>query len=281
MTNFYGESTTFFQDLGHGVFADRTAALGLAAPSRSKLGFGIAFLDANNDGRLDLLTANGHVTDYRPEFAYTMPAQLLIGDGRRRLTDISDRAGPPFQALHLGRGLAIGDLDNDGRTDALLVAADEPLVLLHNVTDGGHSLTVRLEGTASNRDAVGARVTVTAFGRRQVITRFGGGSYLSAADPRIHVGLGRAGRAELVEVAWPSGRIDRHRDLIADRAYLLREGETTARPLSGWDISWRLDQKPVFLEENGFPTLVWRSHPSSLWYSLGETPITLRNWRLK
>ena len=164
VTNFYGESTTFFQDLGHGVFADRTAALGLAAPSRSKLGFGIAFLDANNDGRLDLLTANGHVTDYRPEFAYTMPAQLLIGDGRRRLTDISDRAGPPFQALHLGRGLAIGDLDNDGRTDALLVAADEPLVLLHNVTDGGHSLTLRLEGTASNRDAVGARVTLTALG---------------------------------------------------------------------------------------------------------------------
>ena len=83
VTNFYGESTTFYRNLGGGIFADHTAAVGLAAPSRYLLGFGIAFLDANNDGRLDLATANGHVNDIRPEFPYAMPAQLLLGDRRR------------------------------------------------------------------------------------------------------------------------------------------------------------------------------------------------------
>ena len=118
VTNFFGESTSLYHNLGSGLFADWTAAVGLAAPSRYLLGFGIAFLDANNDGRLDLLTANGHVGDYRPDIPYAMPARFLIGGERGRLTDVSTRAGPPFQVPYLGRGLAAGDLDNDGRVDA-------------------------------------------------------------------------------------------------------------------------------------------------------------------
>ena len=119
VTNFYGESTTLFHNLGGGLFADHTAAVGLAAPSRYLLGFGIAFLDVNNDGRLDLMTANGHVNDYRPEVPYAMPVQLLLGGPGGRLTDVSARAGPPFLVPHIGRGLAVGDLDNDGRVDAV------------------------------------------------------------------------------------------------------------------------------------------------------------------
>ncbi|HLH28047.1 MAG TPA: VCBS repeat-containing protein, partial [Acidimicrobiales bacterium] len=155
VTNFFGESTSLYHNLGSGLFADRTAGVGLAAPSRYLLGFGIAFLDANNDGRLDLMTANGHVSDYRPDIPYAMPAQLLIGGERGRLTDVSAQAGPPFQVPLLGRGLAAGDLDNDGRVDALIGAQDEPLVYFHNRTAGGHFVTIRLEGTASNRDGVG------------------------------------------------------------------------------------------------------------------------------
>jgi hypothetical protein len=205
--------------------------VGLAAPSRDRLGFGIAFPDVNNDGRLDLLTANGHVNDFRPEVPYAMPAQLLVGGGDGRLSDVTARAGPPLLVPHLGRGLAVGDLDNDGRLDALLVADNEPLVYLHNRTAGGHSLTIRLEGTTSNRDGVGARVTVDAGGTRRVAQRLGGGSFLSASDGRLHFGLGDATRVDRVEVRWPSGRVDRFRDLAADKGYRLREGDPGPAPL--------------------------------------------------
>jgi enediyne biosynthesis protein E4 len=151
------------------------------------------------------------------------------------MTDVTEQAGPPFAQLHVGRGLAIGDLDNDGRTDAVMVAHNEPLVALHNQTEPrGHFATFRLEGTRSNRDGVGARVTIAAGGRRQVRERIGGGSYASAADPRLHFGLGSARTVESVEVRWPSGQVDRYGQLAADTGYFLREGETRARPLAGF-----------------------------------------------
>jgi hypothetical protein len=234
VTNFYGESTTFFHNLGQGAFADRTAALGLAAPSRYLLGFGIAFLDVDNDGRLDLMTANGHINDYRPSLPYAMPIQLLLGSPDGRLRDVSSQAGPPFLAPHVGRGLAAGDLDNDGRIDALVVAHNEPLVFLHNRTRPGHFLTVALEGTVSNHDGVGAGVVVVAGSERRVAQRVGGGSYESAGDPRLHFGLGDVRRVELLEVCWPSGRVDRYRNLPADTGHLLREGTSEARSLPGW-----------------------------------------------
>ncbi len=234
VTNFFNESTTFFHNLGGGQFADHTAAVGLASPSRDRLGFGIAFLDVNNDGRLDLMTANGHVNDYRPEVPYAMPVQLLLGGSGGWLTDVSARAGPPLLVSHIGRGLAIGDLDNDGRVDAILVADNEPLVYLHNRTTGGRFVTIALEGTVSNRDGVGARVVVEAGGSRQVAQRLGGGSFLSASDGRLHFGLGDAARLDRLEVRWPSGRVDSFRDLGADKGYLLREGDPRPTPLPGW-----------------------------------------------
>jgi enediyne biosynthesis protein E4 len=153
-----------------------------------------------------------------------MPVQLLIGGPGGWLTDVTARAGQPFLVPHLGRGLAIGDLDNDGRFDALLVADNEPLVYLHNRTAGGHYLTIVLEGTKSNRDGVGARVTIRCGGRARMSERTGGGSYQSASDPRVHFGLGAERRVDSVEVRWPSGQIDRHGALAADREYRLREG---------------------------------------------------------
>jgi enediyne biosynthesis protein E4 len=233
VTNYYGESTTLYQNLGKGLFSDKTAATGLAAPSRLLLGFGIAFFDLNNDGRLDLLTANGH-TDDMGDTPYRMPALLLAGAGGGRLVDISGAAGPAIPVGRLGRGLAVGDLDNDGRVDALLVAQNEPLVFLHNRTErAGHWVTFRLEGRRSNRDAVGARVTLRAGDRRQAAYRFGGGSYLSASDARIHFGLGASERVDEVEVRWPSGQIDRHPDLAADAIYHLREGDAAAKRILG------------------------------------------------
>ncbi|MGP0068510.1 MAG: FG-GAP-like repeat-containing protein [Isosphaeraceae bacterium] len=236
VTNYYGQSTTFFRNLGQGLFTDHTAAIGLAAPSRHRLGFGAAFLDANNDGWLDLLTANGHVSDQRPLFPYRMTPQLFLGSPSGKLADVTARAGPPFQQARVGRGLAVGDLDNDGRLDAVMVAQNDSLVFFHNQTDPGrgHSVVIGLEGTRSNRDGVGALVLVTAGGRTQVAQRCGGGSYQSACDPRLHFGLGSSDRVESVEVRWPSGRVDRFRDLPADTGYLIREAEPKARPLTGF-----------------------------------------------
>jgi enediyne biosynthesis protein E4 len=193
--------------------------------SRYRLGFGAAFLDTRNLGRLDLATANGHVVDARPTAPFAMPAQLLLGSDDGRLVDATDVAGPPWSVPRVARGLAVGDLDNDGRLDLAIVAQDGPLVFAHNQSPPRHFLTLALEGRASNRDAVGARVLVQSGPRRQVAWRTGGGSYLSASDPRLHFGLGGADRVDILEVTWPSGKVDRFTALAADRAYHIREGD--------------------------------------------------------
>jgi len=232
VTNYFGESTTFYHNLGRGFFADHTLAIGLTAPTRRLLGFGVAFLDVNNDGWLDLLSANGHVLDSRPTYPWTMPLQLLLARPGGRLTDVSEASGTPFHPLHLGRGLAVGDLDNDGRLDAVVVVQNEPLVFLHNRTEPRrHFIRFRLAGTRSNRDAVGARVTVSCVGRKRVAFRVGGSSFQSSSDPRIHFGLGEETRIDSVEVSWPSGRVDRHSGLAADHEYFVREGEA---PMASW-----------------------------------------------
>jgi tetratricopeptide (TPR) repeat protein len=235
VTNFINQSTTLYHNHGGGVFSDRSAEAGLAASTRMVLGFGLAALDANNDGWLDLVQANGHVGDYRPAIPYAMRAQLFLGDGRARLIDVSDRAGPAWQPLRLGRGLAIGDFDNDGQTDVLIVGENSSLAFLHNQSAASnHWLILALEGTASNRDAVGARVAVTTAGRTLVAARFGGGSYLSASDRRLHFGLGSVRSVDRVEVAWPSGRRDTYQTLAADGGYSLREGDSAPKPLAGF-----------------------------------------------
>ncbi len=234
VTNFYGESTTFFHNLGGGLFGDETASIGLSAASRFLLGFGISLFDANNDGRLDLATANGHVLDDRPKFPYEMPTLLMLGGEQGRLTDVTEKAGAPWRVPRVGRGLAAGDLDNDGRVDLLILPQKSALGYFHNRTSEGHSITFLLEGKTSNRDAVGARVTVVSGARRQVAQRTGGGSFQSSRDPRLHFGLGSDAQVAEVEVRWPSGHVDRYADLKADSGYHLREGDSTPRPLIGF-----------------------------------------------
>ena len=232
VTNFFGESTSFFQGLGDGLFVDHTSAVGLGVATRGRLGFGIALLDADNDGRPDLATANGHVNDLRPNYPYRMPAQLLLNGDDGRLIDVTNRAGEAWRVPRMGRGLVVADLDNDGRQDVLIQSHDQPIAYLHNRTErGGRSLTLLLEGTASNRDGVGARVTISAGARKSVGWRVGGGSFQSSGDPRLHFGLGEAGRVDSVEVAWPSGRVDRFGPMEPG-GYRIREGRDRPEPIA-------------------------------------------------
>jgi tetratricopeptide (TPR) repeat protein len=238
VTNFYGEGTTLYGNLGDGLFADRSSASGIGLASRYLLGFGIAMLDVGNRGRLDVMIANGHVNDNRPYYLYAMPCRLYENRPDGKLADISAQAGPPWTPERVGRGLAVGDLDNDGRIDAVVLSQNSPVAYFHNKSpDVGHRVTLRLEGAKSNRDAVGARITVTADGRRQVTQRMGGGSYQSANDPRLHFGLGASDRVENVEIRWPSGKIDRWTDLAAGGGYLLQEGNPTPQPLAGFSAN--------------------------------------------
>jgi enediyne biosynthesis protein E4 len=238
VTNLYLEGTTLYQNLGAGMFADRSAASGILASTKYLLGFGIAAIDAGNDGRLDVVITNGNVNDFRPLYPFKMPTRLYEGRPGGRLVDVSDQAGPPWSVARLGRGLATGDVDNDGRPDFVIMVQNEPLAYFHNHTEhAGHFVIFRLEGTDSNRDGVGARVVVDTVQGRQVAQRVGGGSYLSAADGRLHFGLGSSNTVRSVEVRWPSGRVDRWNNLTVDTGYLLREADPVVKSLPGFNRS--------------------------------------------
>jgi hypothetical protein len=235
VTAFARESDTFFRNLGGGLFLDMTHGSGLGPPSWHPLGFGTCFIDADLDGSLDIAVANGHVSahvdeDGDPNNTFRQKAQFYLNDGAGHFQHISKYVGSYFQEKHVGRGLAPADYDNDGRMDLAFSNSGEAAVLLHNETTTPHHwIRLALRGTKSNRDAVGAKVTVRAGGRSIVRHRKGGGSYCSAADPRLLIGLGKAARADEVEIRWPSGLKQKFGPLAADRGYLVVEGDGTPR----------------------------------------------------
>jgi enediyne biosynthesis protein E4 len=237
-TNFINQTNTLRWNLGGGLFTDATLASSLAASSRSKTGFGTVACDVDNDGDLDLFVANGH-TDDQPWFNTPMAqtAQLFLGRDQGRFHLSGPEVAPYFSRPVVGRGVAAGDLDNDGRVDIVVVHRDAPAVLLHNLTEGGHWLGLRLRGTRSGRSPVGASATCRANGRTTVRWVTSGTGYLSSNDPRLWFGLGSARSVERLEVRWPSGRVQIWSDVTADRILDLREGDQpeclVAGPQSG------------------------------------------------
>lgn len=238
-TAYARETDTLFRNEGGGQFQDVTQWSGLGAPSWAGLAFGTCFLDPDADGLLDIFVANGHV-DARvdelgdPANTFRQAAQLYRNVGRGRFREISRRAGAYFGLPRVGRGVAPCDYDDDGRMDLAVANSGEPTALLQNRSVTPHRwVRLALRGTRSNRDAVGARVTLRlADGRALVRHRKGGGSYLSAGDPRLLVGIGPAPRVEEVEVRWPAGPTERFGPVEAGRGYALVEGSgrAEARP---------------------------------------------------
>jgi enediyne biosynthesis protein E4 len=222
VANFSDEPLSLFVQDGPGLFTDRTYEAGLASTHLAYLGFGLFFFDADNDGRPDLFVNNGHVQDdiqlFQNNLRYAEPCQLFRGEGGGRFTDVSATAGAPFRRARVGRGAAYGDVDPDGRLDILLTSNNGPAELLRNDTvPHRHWLQVETRGTKSNRDGLGAEVTVTAGGRRQRQWVRSGSSYCSASMRWPHFGLGDAARVDSVEVRWPSGAITHSGPVRADQ----------------------------------------------------------------
>jgi hypothetical protein len=235
VTNFYEEGSTLYRNAAPGRFEVATARANLLVPSRSKLGFGTGFFDADADGRLDLFVANGHINDVRPiGIPHAMEPQLFWNMAQGRFCDVSTGAGASFAQLLLGRGAAFGDIDCDGDTDIIVTHLGRPPALLLNETaPRGKVLKLSLVGRAPGRTPIGARVTAQVG--RLSLTRVvaGGTSYLSASDTQLLLGIGPAAQADRVVVRWPSGRVQSLTDVPAEIDLLLEEGrEPRPRPVA-------------------------------------------------
>jgi tetratricopeptide (TPR) repeat protein len=228
-TNFLNEPSTLALNLGSGLFADGTLAAGLAAPSLSKVGFGAAAIDADLDGLPDLFTLNGHVDDQPwvnspmaqlPQFFRAGPA------GHFRLAPEADF--PYLSRPRVGRGLARGDLDNDGLVDLVAVHRGSPAALLRNTTPpSGHWVGFALTGPDGKGTPVGAQVSVETGGQTRHRWLTSGTGYLSAHDQRLHFGLGAAATIDRVEIRWPDGSTRSWRGLPADRLHTLSPAAPT------------------------------------------------------
>ncbi len=228
VTNFDNEMIALYEPAGAG-FADRAGPVGIAAPSRNSLGFGCFFFDADLDGYLDLLAANGHIDDSVRNLAqgvhHAQSPHLFLNDGRGRFRDVAQQCGADFAAPKVARGAAYGDFDRDGDLDILLTTNAGPALLYRNdITNGNQSIRFRLEGRQSNRDAIGAIIRVTDASGEQIQMVKSGSSYLSSSQRSLTFGTGRRTKVDRVAVQWPNGRADEFKNLQSGRTYHCVEG---------------------------------------------------------
>ena len=227
-TNFSDDTSTLYRNNGNGTFDDATFAAGLGLHTQY-LGWGTLFFDFDNDGWPDLLLVNGHVY---PEVdkqklgsSYEEPRILYHNDGNGKFTDVSNVSGSGITTPHAGRGLAIGDFWNDGKLSAVISNMNAPASLLVNqVRSANHWIAIRTVGTKSNRDGIGARITVKVGSRSLVNEVRSGSSYISNSDMRVHFGLGTASKIDAVEIRWPSGLLEQFSDVAVDSVATLKEG---------------------------------------------------------
>jgi len=231
ITNFSNEGMAFFTQDDAGHFTDRAAAAGLLPLTLDYLGFGALFTDANLDGWPDLVAVNGHIFDDVDQLfpGMTFAQRTLLFRNRRTgaFNEVGAASGEFFGRPIVGRGLAAGDLNNDGRPDLVVTANNGPAIVLLNETPPAHWLLVQCIGGKSNRAGYGARIVATVgdLTLREEVT--GSGSYLSHSDDRVLLGLGRATRVDRLEVTWPSGQVDTYENVAADRLVIVREGSGT------------------------------------------------------
>jgi hypothetical protein len=235
VSNFSDEDDALYRNDGGWDFRDVSYQAGVALPSLPWVKWGDAFVDLDNDGWLDLIAVSGHVypqVDTLPSGGgYRQPKLLHLNQQDGTFCDASDLAGPALLEKRVSRGLAVGDLFNDGNVDVVVGDLDGgPMILKNHGVAGRHWITVELAGVKSNRLAIGARIKIIAGGVTQTEEIHSGGSYLSQNDLRLHFGLGSATKVESVEIRWPSGSTDTLKNLAVDNFYAVLEGKGIVPP---------------------------------------------------
>ena len=227
-TNFSFDNNNLYHNERDGHFLDLAKPAGIASASRMMVCWGTRFLDYDNDGWKDIIVAAGHVYPHlinNPVGGekYYQPRLLFRNLGNGRFADVSDHSGPGIQEVRASRGLALGDLDNDGDIDAVVVNMDgAPSILRNEGGNGRNWLTIRLNGTASNRMGLGARIKATTGRLEQIAEATTSGSIFSAGDSRVHFGFGAARQADL-EIRWPSGKVQTLKGVRANQIVRIDE----------------------------------------------------------
>ena len=232
VTDLANQRYALYRNNRDGTFAYVSPGAGISRMTMTHSGWGVRFFDFDNDGYKDLLVAQGHDLDTiektSPNLRYREPLLLARNTGKE-FQDVTATAGAALQEAWVWRGLAVGDLDNDGRLDAVVTANDGPIRVLHNETvNGNHWILLNLTGHKSNRDGIGATVKVVTAEGAQYATVTTAGSYLSSSDKRAHFGLGRASVVQDIEIRWPSGIVQTLRNVAADRIVRIDEPSTSS-----------------------------------------------------
>jgi len=234
VTDLANQRYALYQNNGDGSFTYTSQILGIGQITLAHSGWGVRFLDYDNDGSKDLLVAQGHDLDTieldHPNLHYREPMLLARNTGHG-FADVSAQSGSVFRQPWVGRGLAVGDLDNDGRLDAVVTTNDGPPLILRNETSTrNHWILLKLVGHQSNRDAIGAEVTLVTNTGSQYATVSTASSYLSSSDKRVHFGLGQDRTVQKIEIRWPSGTRQTLKDIPTDQVLQIDEPAAPSTP---------------------------------------------------
>jgi hypothetical protein len=240
ITNFANQMLSLYHNEGNGLFVDEAPRSEIGRASLLTLGFGCFFFDYDLDGWPDVLVANGHIDAdiqrVQANVKYAMPPHLFRNIGNGKFAEVTKTLGAGFAAPRVGRGIAYADINNDGRLDVLISTNSGPVYLFRNEAQGtsaaNRSLRMKLTGTKSNRDGIGATVKLTSGGETQTQMLRSGSSYLSASELVLTFGLAQREKADGIEIRWPSGQVDRLTDVAAGETVSVTEGKgiTASRP---------------------------------------------------
>jgi hypothetical protein len=228
ITNFANQMISLYHNEGNGLFVDEAPRSEVGRATLATLGFGCFFFDYDNDGWLDIFVADGHIENeierVQKRVSYAEPPHLFRNLGNGKFEEVTAKMGPAFAAPKVARGAAFADINNDGALDVLVTTNGGPAHLYRNQGSTNRSLRVKLAGTKSNRDGIGAIVRLTSGGDKQWLMMKSGSSYLSQSELALTFGLGSKTKADAVEIQWPSGQVDKLSNINAGQTVTIQEG---------------------------------------------------------